>query len=389
MAKIGIIISSLYACGGEERVVSLMANEWVKQHEVTIFTFENREHESNRNDYYLSDQIKVKRVVNPKMSFAGRIIKLLYYYTGVPSDKLLPKLLNKVIYPDIFLEEWEDRINEGKFDIVIGISGTYSVLLGLIRDKTSARLVGWQHSSYEGYFDSRKGYYRNQESLFEKNLSKLDACIVLNKDIQEKYQRNLGLKTRVIYNPKSFVSKRKTDIRQQCFITCGRVEAEKGYDDLIEAFYKFNEYNKDWKLLIIGGGSLKEKLEQKIQEKKLGDKAIITGYVHNVSELLLQGSIFMMTSRWEGFPMSVTEALETGLPIIAYGIPAMEPLVTDGMEGRIVPAFDNEALVGAMEELATDTEKRQRMSDAAIQKAATLTPESIAQYWYKLFDELK
>ena len=175
MAKIGIIISSLYACGGEERVVSLMANEWVKQHEVTIFTFENREHESNRNDYYLSDQIKVKRVVNPKMSFAGRIIKLLYYYTGVPSDKLLPKLLNKVIYPDIFLEEWEDRINEGKFDIVIGISGTYSVLLGLIRDKTSARLVGWQHSSYEGYFDSRKGYYRNQESLFEKNLSKLDA----------------------------------------------------------------------------------------------------------------------------------------------------------------------------------------------------------------------
>ena len=60
MAKIGVVISSLYACGGEERVVSLMANEWVKQHEVTIFTFEDREREGNRNDYPLSGKIKVE-----------------------------------------------------------------------------------------------------------------------------------------------------------------------------------------------------------------------------------------------------------------------------------------------------------------------------------------
>ena len=388
MAKIGIIISSLYACGGEERVVSLMANEWVKQHEVTIFTFENREHEGNQNNYYLSEQIKVFRVDNPKLSFLGKIIKLLYYYIGIPSDKLFPKLLRKVLYPNAFFKEWEDRINTGKFDIMIGISGTYSVLLGAIKDKVSAKLIGWQHSSYEGYFDAKKGYYRNQESFFAKSLAKLDACIVLNRDIQAKYKRHLGLETKVISNPKSFVSKYKADVNQHCFVTCGRVEAEKGYDDLIEAFCKFNKYNNDWKLLIIGGGSLKEQLELKIEKNNIGDKAVITGYIHNVSEFLLQGSIFIMTSRWEGFPMSITEALEIGLPIIAYGIPAMEPLVTDGKEGRIVPAFDNDAMVDAMKELASDVEKRQQMSDAAVKKAMALTPENIAQDWFRLFDEL-
>ena len=74
-------MSSLYACGGEERVVSLMVNEWAKQHEVTIFTFENRENEGNRNDYYLSDKIEVKRVYNLPDNIFQKVIKLLYYYT--------------------------------------------------------------------------------------------------------------------------------------------------------------------------------------------------------------------------------------------------------------------------------------------------------------------
>ena len=388
MAKIGIIISSLYACGGEERVVSLMANEWVKNHEVTIYTFENRAYEGNQNDYYLSEQIKVKRVMNPPITWYGKIIKLLYHYLGVPSDKFMPHVLKNVMYPNVFLKEWRDRINDEKLDIVIGISGMYSVLLGLIQNDISAKLIGWQHSSYEGYFDPRKGYYRNQKKIFKENFEKLDVCIVLNKDIQEKYQKELGVKTEVIFNPKSFASRIKADVSQQCFVTCGRMEAEKGYDDLIEAFYKFNRFNNNWKLLIIGGGSLKGQLECKIHEKRLGDKVTITGYVHNVRELLLKGSVFIMTSRWEGFPMSITEALEVGLPIIAYGIPAMEPLVPNGVEGRIVQPFDNDLLVDAMKELASDKEKRQRMSDAAVQKAMTLTPESISQYWFRLFDEM-
>lgn len=389
MAKIGIIISSLYACGGEERIVSLMANEWVKHHEVTIFTYENREAEgNNRNDYYLSDKIRTERVYNVKDNIFGTFIKLLYRYTGMTSGKLSHILLKKTFFPESLLAEWTERINEGGYDVVIGISGTYTMLLGQIKDRIGAKTIGWEHSSYEGYFAAGKGYIRNQERLFRECVSRLDDCVVLNEDIQSKYKNNLNLDTTVIYNPRSFVSPEKADTKQKCFVTCGRVEAEKGYEDLIKAFHQFSKTNRDWKLLIIGGGSLQGQLERLVEELEIRELVFITGYVHNVNELLRQGSVFVMTSRWEGFPMSITEALEVGLPVISYDIPAMQPLVTDGVEGRIVPAFNKDALTEAMQELASDIGIRKRMSEAAIRKADSLSAERVAEEWQRLFNHL-
>lgn len=389
MAKIAIIISSLYACGGEERVVSLMANEWVKQHDVTIFTYENREAEgNNRNDYFLSDRIKVERVQNVKDNIFRFGVKLLYRYTGMTSGNLSQKLIQKAFYPQALLDEWIKRINEGGFDLVIGISGMYTLLLGQIKDRISAKAIGWEHSSYEGYFAPLTGYIRNQEKLFKEYTATLDDCVVLNEDIQSKYKKHLGLKTSVMYNPRSFVSPKKACMGLQCFVTCGRVEAEKGYDDLIKAFHKVYAKNKEWKLVIIGGGSLKPGLEKLIEELGLVGVVTITGYIHDVNERLLQGSVFVMTSRWEGFPMTITEALEVGLPVISYDIPAMQPLVTDDVEGKIVPAFDNDALAQTMLLLANDKDMRERMAEAAIRKAESLSAENIAKKWFALFDRI-
>lgn len=86
--------------------------------------------------------------------------------------------------------------------------------------------------------------------------------------------------------------------------------------------------------------------------------------------------------------MTITEALEMGLPVIGYDIPAMEPLVTDGVEGRIVPAFEREKLVQAMQELAGNSEERRQMSERAVKKAEQLCPESIVKYWLKLLSEV-
>lgn len=390
MAKIGFIISSLFACGGEERVVSIIASELAKHHDVTIYTYENRRQEGvNRNDYNLSDKIKVEEVSNRKDSLFRLGIKILYYHTGLTDGRFSGFLLKKAYYPDSLLKEWRERINEEKFDLMIGVSGAYTMLLGYIADQISAVCISWEHSSFEGYFAPKTGYYRNRMELYRECAAKMKTCVVLNQDIAEKYKRILGLVTTVISNPKSFSSIEKAVMTEKCFVTCGRAEAEKGYDDLILAFYQFWKTNKDWRLLIIGGGSLQEKLEQMAKDLGIRDSVTITGYVHNVAELLRQGSIFVMTSRWEGFPMSVTEALEIGLPIIAYDIPAMQPLVTDGVEGRIVPAFENAALVMTMKELADDLNQRQRMSEAALKKADTLSPDRIAEKWYELFEQLK
>ena len=86
--------------------------------------------------------------------------------------------------------------------------------------------------------------------------------------------------------------------------------------------------------------------------------------------------------------MTITEALEMGLPVIAYDIPAMQPLVTDGIEGKIVPAFQRDKLTAAMEELAADTDLRRRMSSNALAKADTLRPDKVVQQWLALIETI-
>ena len=389
MAKIGIITSSLYACGGEERVVSLIANELSKYHDITIYTYESRRLEGGRrNDYYLSDMIRVEEIDAADENFFQHGIKILYHFTGLTSGRVSQYFLKNTFYPQKHLDEWAERIDREKYDLMIAVSGANTILLGYIADKINAKCISWEHSSFEGYFDRRTGYYRNRMGVYKECASKLQKCVVLNQDIADKYAARLGLSTTVIPNPKSFSSERKADISAKCFVTCGRVEREKGYDDLIEAFADFDKKNSEWKLRIIGGGSMENRLRALTEEKHLRDKVTITGYINAVQENLLQGSVFMMTSRWEGFPMTVTEALEMGLPVIAYDIPAMQPLVTDGIEGRIVPAFERERLVKAMEELAADEQLRRRMSGKALDKAKTLEPEQIVKRWLALIDEV-
>ena len=385
MAKIGLVVNSLFACGGEERVVSLIANELSVYHDITIYTYESRRAEGGRrNDYYLSDKIRVEEVDSAKETFFKHGIKLLYHFTGMTSGRISQYILKQTYYPEEHLNEWIERINREKFDLMIAVSGAQTILLGYIKDKIKARCISWEHSSFEGYFDPKTGYYRNRMEVYRECAAKMERTVVLNQDIADKYAARLGLNTVVIPNPKSFSSEKKVNINAKCFVTCGRVEREKGYDDLIEAFAEFSEKNCEWKLLIIGGGSMETQLRELAAGKNLQDKIEITGYIHEVRENLLKGSIFMMTSRWEGFPMTVTEALEMGLPVIAYDIPAMQPLVTDGIEGRIVPAFQRDKLVEAMRELATDPELRHKMSGNAIDKAKTLQPEEIVKQWTAL-----
>lgn len=389
MAKIGIIISSLTTCGGEERVVSLIASRLSEYHDITIYTYESRRAEGGRhNDYYLSDRIRVQEIAPAKETFFQHFIKLLYHFTGMTSGRISQFFLKRTFYPEEHLEKWIEWINRERYDLMIAVSGAHTILLGYIRDRISAKCIGWEHSSFEGYFNRKTGYYRNRMEVYRGCAAKMDSLVVLNPDIAEKYRQYLNLHTTVIPDPRSFSSEEKADVSRKCFVSCGRVEKEKGFADLIAAFASFDKIIPGWQLLIIGGGSMEKKLASMIEEMQLHDKVKITGYIHEVRENLLNGSVYVMTSRWEGFGMAVVEAMEVGLPVIAYGIPAMESLIEDGVDGRIVPAFEQDKLVEAMLELATEPEKRQRMSRNAQIKSESLDPGEIAKEWLRVIEKV-
>lgn len=389
MANIAIIINSLYTIGGEERVVSLMANEFVKYHDVTIISSETRRTEDGkRNNYHLDKRINIV-VVDPKNdNVFDKVVKLIYWHIGVPNCGFCQKILKQIYYPKEYLNVWSDRINSGNFDIVIPITGNNTMLVGLIKERISARCISWEHSSYEGYFAKKTGAFKCRENTFSECANKLEGVVVLNEDIRSKYKSKLDVESIVIQNPKSFSSSVKCDIRNRVIVSCGRLESEKAFDDLIYAFEMFHRNNTDWKLKIIGGGRLEKKLNSQIKKLGLSEVVLITGYTDNVKEELLTGSIFCMTSRWEGFPMTITEALEVGLPVVGYGIPALEPLVADGVEGIIVPPYERKKLVEALEKIANSEEIRMSMSLAAVEKAKLLKPEVIYEKWDVLFKKV-
>ena len=389
MANIGIIINSLTTCGGEERVVSLIANEWVKSHMVTIYTYETRNPKpEEKNDYYLSPEIHVEKVPLPVDNLYTKYCKLLYHYTGMLNISSCRHFLQKLYYPDYLLNEWIERFHHSDLDIIIAISGNNTMLLGLIQPLITQKTIGWEHSSYEGYFNRRTGAFKNRRATYVTCAQKLNQIVVLNDDIKRKFDQCAVSNTTVISNPRSFSMMQKASMSNHSFITCGRIEAEKGYFDLVRAFHQVHQSFPEWKLIIVGGGSLQHKLEKLIIHLKLSERVVITGYVKDVQSYLLQASVYVITSRWEGFPMSITEALEAGLPIIGYDIPALKPLITHNQEGIIVPDFNNNLLTAAMEMLAGNIDLRNQMSAKAIIKSASLSPTQVCAKWNELFRRL-
>lgn len=382
--KIGIIINSIYAYGGEERVVTLIANEWAKKYDLTIYTFESRAAEGQVNDYGLSDSITVKRVAYPFGRFTASALSIYRFYIGQ-----IPKWINnRAYYPKKHIQEWIDRINDDEIDVLVAVSGLNSFLVGRFADKIKAKTIAWEHSSYEGYFHPKTGFYRGREAEYGQYVGKLDKIILLNKDSLEKWEKNTGVKAQVLHNPISFKSDEVVNPDAKCIVACGRLETEKAYNDLIDIFNRFQNKHSDWKLMIVGGGRLQGELQQQIDELGIFDRVTITGYSNDVKKELLKGSVFAMTSRWEGFPMTVIEAYEVGLPVVAYDIPAIKESVIDGYNGAWVPAFDSEAFVAKLSEIADNQELLDTMSSNAKSEAKKYSIENILAEWDRVFEEL-
>lgn len=389
MKKIVFITPSVFTFGGEQRVVSMIANELTKEYDVTIYTTDRLENRTQC-PFSLSDKLHIKHFLNQtgKIDWnLRRVIRVLNRRTGCFNTEAMAQFMCNMYYPPRKIAELARDINDNQYDIVIGVSGYNSILLGLIADQIQAKTIGWQHNSYEAYFETPGLYYWNQFYMFAKTVKKLDKCFVLNSYIGQKYKESFGVDCEVFYNPRSFQSDEKALLDNPLFVACGEFNYRKGFDYLIEAYHIYKEKvtstskAKLWKLLMLGDGKTRPELEAKIEKYGLQEDIILKGNVNNVQKYMLDASCFTLSSRWEGFPMVGTEALEIGLPIVSFDITAMEPLVTNGVEGLLVETYDCEAFAKAMLYISMDSEIRHKMGQAAAVKSREFSMEHIRQQW--------
>lgn len=386
--KICFVTNEIFSLGGAQRVLSVLANNLVDDYEICIVCT-GTDSKFDRSLYNLDSRIRVEN--NIKLYSKKTINKLLRGFnkiTGVFNNNALEKVFKEIAYPKKLQEEYINYINENNYDLVIGVGGYFSLILGIISDDINAKTIGWQHNSYEAYLENRYRYYWNEDILFEKYLCKLDKYIVLNNHDKEMFKQKKSIDCKVIYNPRSFKSNEKSNVSNNQFLAAGRFTHQKGFDLLLQSFKKFSESNSDWKLVIVGDGKEKRKLLELINRYEIEDRVVLEGFTDNIKGYFLNSSILLLPSRWEGMPMIVLESLEMGVPIISYDITAVQPLIDNGQQGIIVEKFNKDDFALAMSKVASSFELRKYMSQKCKIRSREFDENNIRNQWISLLENL-
>lgn len=220
-------------------------------------------------------------------------------------------------------------------------------------------------------------------------LKRYDQIVVLtHEDQQMNWQgwENVS----VIPNPKTFSSEATTDFLQPVIISCGRLNAQKNYKDLIEAFQFVSARHPDWQLHIYGEGEERSLLEALVKSLKLEEKVFLKGYTSDIHSALLQSSIAAYTSLYEGFPLSIIEAMECGLPVISYTCPCgPRDIITDQENGFLVDMGDKSKMAEIISKLIDNPQLMDQIGKKAKERANDFNIEHITARWVSLFEKLK
>lgn len=389
--KICFITTNIYSIGGVQRVLTNLSNLLIKNYEIDILCTEI--YDKSFKDYYNLDS-------NINVRFIGRlensnIIKENIYkkIIGVNKrTKLLKKnykLLKEVYFSSEVRKELIRFLNNEDYSVVIGVEGFYSLLVAIISSELTAKTIGWYHNSYEAYFLTPNKYYWNMELLFEKYINLLDQCVVLTNHDKERNKMRMGVNTIAIYNPLSFESRDKAKLDKKNILCVARLDKEqKGLDLLIDAFELVVKKNDDWNLIIVGEGKDEDVLKQQIKEKNLEDRISIKPHQINITDYYLDASIFVSSSRWEGFGLVITEAMECGLPVIAFNNTGPNEILAPNNSGILVERNNIIELSEAIYELIIDSNKRQEISQKSLSRVEIFKKGNIYNEWKDLINNI-
>lgn len=377
MKKIAIITNDIDRYGGIQRVVTNLANQLcLYRYEVSIFVGGQQ---GNKSIYELNDRCNVTCLNYNKSNMIHKLKKTIcYIFKPILNDNLQYKLC----FSNFDINDLEYRLKD--FDIVIANSGDYSALISNL--DINGKKIGVQHNSFEIYYNQ---YFKRWIKLYLRLYNKLDKLVVLN-DVYKKSYENTGLKNVItIPNFSSYKTEQINNLDKKIILCAGRManNEAKGFDLLIESFKYIYEQCPEWELHIYGEGPMKNIYRDVIEKYKLEKQIKIYDFTNNLSEKMLNSSIYALSSRWEGFPMVALEAMECGLPIVSFDIDAIKGVIIQNENGLLANSYDTKEFAKNILKLINNKNLLTKCSTGSKDKVKQFYPENIMKMWIDIIEQ--
>jgi glycosyltransferase involved in cell wall biosynthesis len=267
------------------------------------------------------------------------------------------------------------HISRGAYDVVVisGVGEIKFLLVAILFCRT--KFVAWEH--FNAAYTHRR-VNRKVAARF------CDAIVVLTRADADDWQLYLHPRGHIVRipNPLATIPRQPSLLTTTRVLALGRLEEQKRFDLLIDAFVLMHAKYPDWTLRIRGTGSKEAELKNRVKELGLENAIEILPAVEDVASEYQVASIYALSSKFEGFPMTLIEAMAFGIPCVSFDCPnGPSEIIAQGEDGFLVPYGDVTALAGALAKLAQEPTLRMQMGRKAREHIKRFDQEHVSALW--------
>ena len=355
--NIVFIITDITTMGGIERTTLLLAEELVKRN----YQVENWScFKKNERPYFNCDNITIKYIT-----------QLSYELNDKQSNRLflIPQLIS-LLFSIRKLLKYSSR--DSLFICQCFLPTLVMWLNGFIKN-----VIVCEHFKYELYTPFickfRNWIYKKTKQV-----------VTLTREDEVKYKKYMN-RVSVIPNMSPFNVGDMANIKKKRIITVGRLSFQKGYDLLLQSVHDLFDEFSDWSLDIYGDGELLNTLLNQRDNLGLQHNVHFNGYSNNIKKEMLESSIFVMSSRFEGLPMVLLEAMSCGLPIVSFDCPEGPKTLLSDDVGLLIEAENINLLNSALRNMMSSYDLRLKYQNKVKERALLYTADNVVNKWKELF----
>ncbi|WP_136465438.1 glycosyltransferase family 4 protein [Flagellimonas onchidii] len=354
--KIDFIIGSMIG-GGAERVVSLLANYFAQNgHRVRVITFYGDD------AYDFHPDIKRirfhKKAIINYASFRGFFSLLSFYFRKKNRPDYVSTHIGMVGYATIIPTK------------LYGIKSVVSEHFNHLHQPSTLPIKFLWHV-----------------------LFRLPNAITVLTKFDLPFFKKINQNTVIMENPCSFViNSNAPKTRERTIVAAGNLDryVHKGFDNLLDIVHEVFKTHPDWNLKIVGGGEIgMPPLVEKAKKLGLENKVEFSGFRKDVKEIMAKSDIYILTSRYEGLPMVLIEAMSQGMACIAYDcVSGPSEIIDDGKNGILVSDQNKEEMIQKLGELIDNEKLRESLRANTVKSLDKFSLENVGKKWENLLSNL-